>query len=876
MYKNILDYLIKNQMSDCIGVTHLRELCKKLLDEDEGQFCEKHKYQETIPKKVLKGILDGTNTEWKTGAPECKHWHNEKTVLCQPCCVKKRATAKARAEKIVKCAAFLSVDKTVGCSRKPKPGTLYCKPHSYLIGVTRDELISNYTVCSNPSCHKHFLTDPKNPTKKRCIGCDDDGAKQREKTKVGKIYCKFKDCENGQLKEGYLGSFGYCGHHKEIGWKISVEESGKKVCRNYNHGSCRSILELTDPSMCSPCLEKQRTKDKNDRSKEKESIENFNNQQDQEVKKEIIKVIKKNAEVENYNKKVDEHNEKLVKIIGDSKKQFEHKEVVVEHVQKQNKMCLCCGEIKDFQTNFIQEKTGKETVNCKPCREENADLDKKYRKASKKYYKKNPEKVERMKKLRLEYPEYAKLLDSLHKLNVMEKLGLDQFRKQEAEKSQKYRDEHPNIMAEVNAKKRTSVKDTIYYYKYRAENNKPKIIWAISDERANELICGQCFYCGEADIIEGESYINSSGEITKKIVNMCGIDRLDNNDGYTYANAKSCCKICNFMKKCTDSNTYLSQARHIVSRFLLTNVFYKSPESFTNHYGVTFDRYFNRAKKKEFDFSLKPEEFDSIRIQDCYMCCKPFSFNHINGIDRFYNSKGYTVDNSFACCSDCNYIKNEFDFYEVLRKLYLTVCNKFSDVYKFNKNISDNIRSFCAYQIKLLNNDKITTMKQIIEDNKINVTDKAEPVEKEFRFDMNSDGEMIEYDDNVELKPTKINKSRIEKVVEFEKKRNKRSSIKEKIRTATVNNKVDELDNAKKELHLLENDPNYKPQKNHVNLEKKGKFDTKPKKDLKDKKPPLTPAERKRLSRQRKREEMGDDAYKAKVALEKRRERENK
>ena len=33
----------------------------------------------------------------------------------------------------------------------------------------------------------------------------------------------------------------------------------------------------------------------------------------------------------------------------------------------------------------------------------------------------------------------------------------------------------------------------------------------------------------------------------------------------------------------------------------------------------------------------------------------------INGLDRINSKKGYTVDNTVTCCSQCNYAKREMD-----------------------------------------------------------------------------------------------------------------------------------------------------------------------------------------------------------------------
>jgi hypothetical protein len=65
------------------------------------------------------------------------------------------------------------------------------------------------------------------------------------------------------------------------------------------------------------------------------------------------------------------------------------------------------------------------------------------------------------------------------------------------------------------------------------------------------------------------------------------------------------------------------------------------------------------------------------RIECCYICGKKSSDEHKNGIDRYDNTKGYTLDNIRSCCWNCNFMKKNYD-HDIL-------INKFMLIYKNQK-----------------------------------------------------------------------------------------------------------------------------------------------------------------------------------------------
>ena len=97
-----------------------------------------------------------------------------------------------------------------------------------------------------------------------------------------------------------------------------------------------------------------------------------------------------------------------------------------------------------------------------------------------------------------------------------------------------------------------------------------------------------------------------------------------------------------------------------------------------------FYTYKKNAENRKYSFELTREEVDKITQQTCYYCGTPPSRkyrqdrNHrsknyvYNGIDRFDNNLGYTLENSRPCCRTCNQAKMDMsveEFTEWLERL---------------------------------------------------------------------------------------------------------------------------------------------------------------------------------------------------------------
>ena len=154
------------------------------------------------------------------------------------------------------------------------------------------------------------------------------------------------------------------------------------------------------------------------------------------------------------------------------------------------------------------------------------------------------------------------------------------------------------------------------------------------------------------------------------------------------------------MKGCLDPNTFINRCRYI----LFNQGVLKSSEEidysvFVDSISVSYKSYQKRAEKKNILFNLSEEEFNTINNNNCYICGKKNSEEHKNGIDRFNNSIGYTIENCRSCCFECNHMKKDLQFSYFIKHL--------ENVYNncWGKEIPE-----CSSQLKSIKNSGRTKM----------------------------------------------------------------------------------------------------------------------------------------------------------------------
>lgn len=106
-----------------------------------------------------------------------------------------------------------------------------------------------------------------------------------------------------------------------------------------------------------------------------------------------------------------------------------------------------------------------------------------------------------------------------------------------------------------------------------------------------------------------------------------------------------------------------------------------------------YRRYTENASARNISFELPREVFESLIVQNCFYCntkpnqllksaskyTRPEDQLLVNGIDRYNNSVGYTVENSVACCWVCNRMKLDIDgdiFIKTIKKILTNLNNK--------------------------------------------------------------------------------------------------------------------------------------------------------------------------------------------------------
>lgn len=110
---------------------------------------------------------------------------------------------------------------------------------------------------------------------------------------------------------------------------------------------------------------------------------------------------------------------------------------------------------------------------------------------------------------------------------------------------------HPNYSKEQGQKRYNEykLKDRYNYYKRNARRKNR--VFELSLEDFDYTTAQPCLYCNGF----------SSGKT------FCGIDRLDNTQGYTFFNSVPCCKYCNKMKLDKTHEEFLDHIHKIYKRF---------------------------------------------------------------------------------------------------------------------------------------------------------------------------------------------------------------------------------------------------------------------------------------------------------------------
>lgn len=90
--------------------------------------------------------------------------------------------------------------------------------------------------------------------------------------------------------------------------------------------------------------------------------------------------------------------------------------------------------------------------------------------------------------------------------------------------------------------------------RYKCSARKRGYGWYLTDADVKEITSSNCAYCG------------SPPQKTKREGVVNGIDREDNDIGYTYENCKPCCRVCNWMKGAMPMKVFAGYVNRIALR----------------------------------------------------------------------------------------------------------------------------------------------------------------------------------------------------------------------------------------------------------------------------------------------------------------------
>lgn len=189
------------------------------------------------------------------------------------------------------------------------------------------------------------------------------------------------------------------------------------------------------------------------------------------------------------------------------------------------------------------------------------------------------------------------------------------------------------------------------YYNYQKWARTRNIEFSIDKATFDNIIKQPCYYCG----ILQDSGVN-------------GVDRMDSKGIYEASNCVSCCQMCNYLKGTDSIRIFIQRIEHILT-YAGRISGHLHPEIFSNHTQVSYSIYEKSALRRGIEFDLTESEFNTIIKASCYICGKPTTDTHNNGIDRYDSNIGYLHDNCRTCCHSCNFTKNNYTFDTMIDKM---------------------------------------------------------------------------------------------------------------------------------------------------------------------------------------------------------------
>ncbi|BCS83122.1 hypothetical protein QLL95_gp1001 [Cotonvirus japonicus] len=339
-----------------------------------------------------------------------------------------------------------------------------------------------------------------------------------------------------------------------------------------------------------------------------------------------------------------------------ARKKFNEKKEI-NKISKDVKYCVDCSN-KILIKDIIITKKNKPSLRCKKCLESKRKNEnkrgKRDRSEQQREYENRPETKEMRKSYRQNNPEVVKGSNALYRQNQLTN-NANKYRKRNAKSQAKRRQEHPEDAVKGKIARKTKV--GILFNEYIRSAKVRGFEMELTIEQFTALVESDCYYCG----CPRGKFLN-------------GIDRKNNNEGYTIDNVVTSCQVCNYMKNTYNEATFILMCMKIVNT-LKNYKFNVTVNPFNNYSGCNYYDYNLRANRKNLNFELTKEEFSKLQQGSCYICKRLSDNNHKHGIDRFYNDEGYTLENSKTCCGDCNYLKGEEEYHDFMIQCMFVAIN---------------------------------------------------------------------------------------------------------------------------------------------------------------------------------------------------------
>jgi len=101
---------------------------------------------------------------------------------------------------------------------------------------------------------------------------------------------------------------------------------------------------------------------------------------------------------------------------------------------------------------------------------------------------------------------------------------------------------------------------------YRKFDSRRGVVeFSLSREQVKLLIYGKCYYC--------DTLPRREVKYRGRYIKYNGIDRVDNNKGYTPDNCVSCCTICNYMKRTMSYTDFVNHIKNIHVNLKIKKIF---------------------------------------------------------------------------------------------------------------------------------------------------------------------------------------------------------------------------------------------------------------------------------------------------------------